>query len=250
MLLTPLLSFGLAALAQPVPGADILVHGQRLPFRAPRATDPELATMRGGMMLANGFDVAIGIDIQTRIDGVLALHTIYASEGPNAGIGVYTDGTKPAPPVPATVTVETPARVGVPLVEVDRSAGGTRVSPLTQSPATTVNLVNGIQASWATAEGQTQVPVVANGPPVAGPPGDFSLARDDRGVVVTLAAPMLEVRHLIGSATGIVVANSGNDRVIDTVNSVNVDLRGAQAAIVPSLLAAQSAVLEGLRSGR
>ena len=43
--------------------------------------DAALATMRGGLQLPNGLTVALGIDIQTWVDGRLALHSIYANEG-------------------------------------------------------------------------------------------------------------------------------------------------------------------------
>lgn len=248
--MTLLAIFLAANAAAAMPADEIVVRAWRAPYRAERVSVRRLAAMRGGLQLPNGLNVAIGVDIQTRVDGVLALHTLYASEGQQTGVRVFTDGTAPTPAVPALTTVDAPAQSGAPDVTIDRSPAGPRIQPVASSAEGTVNFVNGIQATWATAAGQTEVPVTPNGPPVAGPPGAFSLKTDNDGSVVTLAAPDLEIRHLIGSATGIVVANSADNRVIDTVSAVNVDLRGAELLTLPPLMAVENLALQGLRTGR
>ncbi|RYF05639.1 MAG: hypothetical protein EOO77_28175, partial [Oxalobacteraceae bacterium] len=105
--------------------------------------DRELATMRGGVLLPNGLNVAVGIDIQTRIDGVLALHTIYTSEQPNPGIRVYTDGTNSPATAPTTTTVTTGTSGMVPTVLVGRSPTGTTITTSTLNAPMTVNVVSG-----------------------------------------------------------------------------------------------------------
>jgi hypothetical protein len=57
-------------------------------FALPSVPDQDLQTMRGGMALPDGLTVNLGVDIQTMINGELALHTSYQSDGPNAGIRV------------------------------------------------------------------------------------------------------------------------------------------------------------------
>lgn len=57
-------------------------------FAQPAVSDGELAQMRGGMDLPNGLTVNIGVDIQTMVDGQLALQTIYQSDGPNTGLQI------------------------------------------------------------------------------------------------------------------------------------------------------------------
>lgn len=216
----------------------------RPPLPGPAVPDAALARMRGRLALPNGLDVAIGIDIQTRVDGVLVLHTIYASEGAAPGVRVFTDGTDAQPLAPATVTVSSPAVPGAPLLVVDRSPTGTTIVPTESRAPTTVNLVNGDPGTWLDASGQIPVPVTRNGPPVTIAPGAVTLTGDERGAVVTLDAPGLRIQQLIGQATGVVVANSGDNRTIETVSSVNVDLQGLSPTLLSGVFAAQRAVLE------
>ncbi|MET0375741.1 MAG: hypothetical protein ABW128_15980 [Rhizorhabdus sp.] len=201
----------------------------------PAVPDAELATMRGGLLLPNGLNVAIGIDIQTRIDGVLALHTIYSSEGPNAGVRVYTDGTTSPSAAPGTVTVAT-GDPDWPTVSVSRTPTGTTVTaPGPDTPAS-VNIVAGPATGWLDAAGQTLVPVTANGPAVTASSGSVRLTSDDRGTQVALVTPATEIRHLVGQATGAVIANTGNDRAIDTVSTINVNLVGLPVALMNGVL--------------
>lgn len=195
--------------------------------------DRELATMRGGLMLPNGLNVAIGIDIQTRIDGVLALHTIFSSEA--QGVRVFTDGRTSPSEVPGTVTVET-GDPSWPTVSVSRTPTGTTVTaPAADAPAS-VNIVSGPTTGWLDASGQTPVPVVANGPAVDASSGSIRLTSDDRGSQVQLVTPTTEIRHLVGQATGAVISNTANDRVIDTVSTVNVNLVGLPAGLMNGML--------------
>lgn len=236
----------LAALAA-APSNEIIVTAPSPgPLHAAKVPDRALATMRGGVRLPNGLDLSLGIDIQTRIDGMLALHTVYASEGSQPGVRVFTDGAKPVPTAPTTQTLTSQAIAGVPLLIVDRSPSGTTIVPANAVAAATVNLVNGDQATWLSGDGQTQIPVVANGPPVDATPGQVRLNVDASGAVVTLKTPTLEVRQLIGQATGVVVANAGNDRTIDTISAVNVDLRGVSPALLQGAFMAQRAALDAL----
>lgn len=207
------------------PDVVVTARAER-PFDAPRLPDPVLATLRGGIDLPNGLRVAIGIDIQTRINDVLVLHTVYASDGPTAGVRVYTDGIAPERIAPGTVVVRDAGSTGMPNVVVTRSPAGTSVFPGSVSAPSTVNLVQGDPGTWLNANGQTPVAVTPNGPPVTQGPGTFALVADDRGSVVTLDGQMLQIRHLVGQATGIAVANTADGRVVDTVSSINIDLQG------------------------
>ncbi|MDQ2762828.1 MAG: hypothetical protein M3Y22_04890, partial [Pseudomonadota bacterium] len=53
---------------------------------------------------------------------------------------------------------------------------------------------------------------------------------------VTLMAPSIEVQHLVGQATGAVVLNTANNRVIDTVSSINVGLIGLPSGLLSGVL--------------
>ena len=230
------------------PARDVIIvgHREQRPFPGKHLSDEALARMRGGVNLPNGLDVAIGIDIQTRIDGVLVLHTVYNSDGPELGIRVFTDGTDAAPIAPATTTVTTPAHGSAPAVTIDRSPGGTVIVPGQSIPSATVNLVNGGPATWLNGKGQTPVPVVANGPTVVAAPGNVRLQIDPAGAVVILDGPNLEVRQMIGRATGAVVANTGSDRSIATISSINVDLQGLAPQLLAGVFAAQRVAIEAM----
>jgi hypothetical protein len=235
-------------LASAVDPAIIVTAPRRQLFAAPRVVDAELAHMRGGLRLPNGLDISLGIDIQTWIDGRLALHTVYASEGPASGVRIFTDGVQPVKTVPAAATIRSDGVPGIPLLVVDRSPTGTTILPTNATAATTVNLVNGAPSIWLSGEGQEEIFATPNGPAVAAPPGEVSLIADPCGTIVTLRTPGLEIRQLIGQATGVVIANSSNDRVIDTISSVNVDLKGVSPKLLSGVFAAQRAALDALLS--
>ncbi|WP_294395446.1 hypothetical protein [uncultured Sphingomonas sp.] len=234
-----LLSAGLSAAA-----ADVTVTAPRGAPWTVRVPDTVLATMRGGVRLPNGLDLSLGIDIQTWIDGQLALRTVYASDGSQPGVRVFTGGAMPAPTVPPTATLSSGGEAGVPLLIVDRSPTGPTIVPTGAVGAATVNIVDGDPAIWLGGGDQTPVPVTPNGPAVAAPPGDLRFTIDADGAAVTLRTPTLEVRQLVGQATGVIVANSGNNTAIDTVSAVNVDLGGLSPALLASTFAAQRAALE------
>ncbi|UZK67767.1 hypothetical protein [Sphingomonas sp. M1-B02] len=213
---------------------------------AERVPDTLLAQMRGGVELPNGLNVAIGIDIQTRVDGVLVLHTVYTSDGPNAGIRVFTNGTNQVPLPPGATTVRTSSSGGIPIVTVDRSPAGTTIVPGRSINASNVNVVNSGPETWPSGQGETPVPVTANGPSVAAAPGAFRIETSDTGAAVILASPSLEIRQLVGSATGIVVANAADNRSIETVSAINVELQGVSPQLLAGAFAAQRMAVESV----
>jgi hypothetical protein len=225
-----------AAGSSPLPAPDpILVVARRPHVFGAQVPNEILAGMRGGVQLPNGLNIAIGIDIQTRVDGVLALHTLYSTDGPDAGVRVFTGGPAASSAPAGEMSVDTPGSDAAPEVTVSRAPTGTTIDISTPSAPARVNILSGQSSTWGTAAGETQVPVSENGPPAETPVGNIRLAADERGAVVTLDAPMLQIRHVLGEAAGIVVANSGNDRTIDTVSSVNLDLRGLSPELMAGL---------------
>lgn len=138
------------------------------PFsHAARASDAALATMRGGTLLPNGLNVTIGIDIQTRVNGELAVHTVLSS---------------------------------------DASA---------------------VQALQVSSGDPGQAPITVDAAALATTHGALGFSRDQRGAVVTLRSDTLVVQHLLGAATGVVVANTADNRSIDTVTTIGIELEGA-----------------------
>lgn len=237
-----------ASAIPPSIGADEIVVTAPFPITGTRrVSDPELAEMRGGMVLPNGFDVAVGIDIQTRVDGMLLLHTIYTSAGPQVGTRIFTDGTNPVRYAPNTVEVTTPASSGAPTIIADRSPTGTTIWATVAQPTATVNLVNDVQSTWLTAEGQAEVPVQQDGPAITAGPGTFTLKTGDNGAVAVLDTGSLQIQHLVGQATGAVIANTQNDRAIDTISSVSIDLQGISPALMGAIFTASRVAVEAVR---
>jgi hypothetical protein len=239
----------LASLSGMEPAPDSAPAAPFLP--ADKVADAALAGMRGGLRLPDGLDVQIGIDIETRLNGALILHTIYSSDGPNAGIKVYTGGTSTPARTAGAIKVSGSATSNAPVIVVDRTATGTIVSARPQPVPVNAALVQGSPADWPDVSGQNAVAVTANGPAVSSGGNGIQLTSDRQGAVVTLDAPGLEVRHLVGRATGVVIANTGNDRVIDTASAVNVTLQGLSPVLMSSFLtinriAASAAQARGL----
>ena len=228
---------------------DIMVTGSNDSFPAIyKVPDRKLAVMRGGLLLPDGLDIAIGIDIQTRVNGALVLHTIYSNDGPNAGIKVYTDGTNSVSTAPSTVNVASSATSSAPTIVVDRAPTGTTVSAQTQSVPVNLSLVQGAPSTWLDGSGQNMVAVTPNGPAVSSEGNAIKLTTDSQGAAVTLDGPGLEIQHLVGQATGIVVANTGNDRVIDTVSSINVNLQGISPGLMSSVFTANRIATDAMQA--
>lgn len=248
MLLSPLLALIWIGVCQPPAGCsdELVVNGRPRAIDTSAVPDRVLAEMRGGILLDNGLNIAIGLDIQTRVDGLLLLHTVYASDGPTSGLRVYTDGTSGPRIAPGTLTVNVPGGNGGAAVSVDRSAAGTTISLDDPSESAQVNLVNAEPGQWLNANGQKLVPVSEGSPPVSEGPGTFNVAVQDRGTVVTLDTASLQIRHLIGQATGVVIANTANDRSIDTISSVNVELQGISPALLSGLFTADQLAFDAM----
>lgn len=210
----------------------------QLPFASDsRASDISLDSMRGGVLLPNGLDVAIGIDIQTRVNGELALHTVLSTEAPNPyGLRVLVDGNE-SEPMPAGVTVQPQASPGQVLIIDRRGAGTTLMPSRTWTPGTSVRVVNAPREVWPAYAGESELDVAAGGPAVATDLGNVRVDRDDAGATVTLSSDTLVVQHLLGQATGVVVANTANDQSIDTISAIDVDLQGAWPIITNAIFA-------------
>lgn len=188
---------------------------------AATVADQELATMRGGVMLPNGMDVSIGIAIETQVDGQLALRTHFSTEG---GLQIFTGGAATARPAASAGSAVTP-----PTVRVERGGVGTVISPTMSLPNVRVAVTQG--PATAGPPSGTEVPVAANGATVDTAFGAIRLQQGAGGSVVVLDNPTLELRHLIGAATGIVVANTADNRAIDTVATVSIQLNNAMPAL-------------------
>ncbi|MGI4879703.1 MAG: hypothetical protein ACRYG4_19680 [Janthinobacterium lividum] len=184
--------------------------------------DAQLAEMRGGILLPNGTSVVVGIALETRVDGMLALRTQFSTETP--GVQVFAGG-------PGTTIVNLPettipgSQNGVPEVRIDRGATGTVIGAVPATLVTTVRLGVGSDAEAARLPG-VAVPVTENGPAIATALGAVRLVRTAGGTITELNGPNLAVQQLVGQATGTIVANTASNRVIDNATWVNVAVNG------------------------
>ncbi len=82
----------------------------------------------------------------------------------------------------------------------------------------------------------TPIDISEDGLPFSSPLGDVTLARRPNGTVVTLSNSSLNVQHMIGQATGVAVLNTANDRRIDTISNIDVDVKGDWVPLANGLL--------------
>jgi len=190
--------------------------------------DEELAEMTGKFTLPNGTELAISITSDTVINGQLALRSVltvdqgarlevFGRQGGTANEPYTMSGSADQPVTQATgVSVMLDRRSGI--QTVTPTFGVTSVSNV----ATTASAHND-----AAAQGLTLLPVHSGGPAVVTDHGHVSLATTDRGSQVTLAGDQIGVAHIVGQYIATAIVNSANDRTIDTVTNINIDLRNS-----------------------
>lgn len=184
--------------------------------------DARLADMRGGIQLSDGTSVVVGIALETRVDGMLALRTQYSTETP--GVQVFAGG-------PGTTIVNLPettipaSQNGVPEIRIERDATGTVIGAVPATIVTNIRLGVGSDAEAARLPG-VAIPVTENGVAVATALGAVRLVRTAGGTITELTGPNLAIQQLVGQATGTIVANTASNRVIDNVTWVNVAVSG------------------------
>lgn len=170
-------------------------------------SDAALERARGGFILPNGMDVSIGIQIDTHVDGQLALRTVLSVvDMTRSELTVYTS-TPPATLTPSSVEPGPP-------------------TPPVQS-----------------------LELVPNGPRIATDLGSLRLETTGPRSAVILSAPALELQHLVGAATGVLVANTADNAVIDTIATVNLELHNSTVPIGNTLLRIETIALDAVGRG-
>lgn len=198
-------------------------------FAAVPLPDATLAELRGGIELPNGIDLALTVQTQTAIDGAIVLHTVFALvEGPPQ-VSVYT------PPSGSTVPTSPAAGAGASVlgaslsttVALDGSAGVQVIPGLTVLP-----VVVGKGASAVAAAGAGLEKVEGTRHATDAGVVDRSLAGPQQAIHLTGAD--FSITHFLGGAFGSAIANTGNNRTIDTVTTVSIDLRNAGPDVLGS----------------
>lgn len=170
------------------------------PFGGSRTVaDDRLGEVRGGFLLPNGMDIGLGITVDTLVDGRLVLSTVMTVDDATH-LFVYTGGDVQRQTSATMVLV--PGPNGPSLVRITQDA----------SPA-------------PGGGGRQPLAVVPNGAPVETPWGAVQLAQSDTQSTVFLTGEGIQLRHMIGAATGALVANTASDRVIDTMVTIDLDIR-------------------------
>ena len=208
---------GLALLLLPV--APVAAHAFGTPV-----TDRELATMRGGIHLPDGTDVAIGVAIETQINGIVALRTQFSTLQP--GVQVFAGGQ----PATAAGTVMTGGST-LPIVTYDRNAAGTTITVAPVSDATALNISG--SGSLPPPSG-APLALQPNAAPVATALGSVALRATSGSFTAELTGNGFDVQQMIGRATGAVVQNTVNNQSITTATWISIDLHGVA---VPANLA-------------
>jgi hypothetical protein len=131
-------------------------------------------------------------------------------------------------------------------VSVSRSSSGTTVISTPSAGPANVTIVS--TAPPASNSNGTALPLTANGASVQTASGNYTLTSNDRGNVVTFTGPSIEVQHLIGQATGVVIANTANDRTIDTTSTVNISMQNVSVASINSAFIAARAAVDSARA--
>ena len=203
----------------------LLMLAQDVPLASIPVPDTELATQRGGFMLPNGIDVALTVQTQTSINGVIVLRSVFRADQGPATLTVF--APKQGETVASGGNPNGGSATNVPTVTYD-SRSGLTVTPAQGGPSVVITTRN---AADAVPTGLTQI---ANG----------TQATTDSGVVsqmikgglqsAELRAADLSITHLAGTVFGSAIINSGSDRAIDTTTTVGLDLRNAGATILAS----------------
>lgn len=193
----------LATTASPGFAQDAVSAFAQLPVE-----DADLSEMRGGFGLPGGLQVAIAVQSDTRVNGLLMLRSVFVVDqgAPELSVFGRTDGSTAASGV-----------VG----------GGSTTSISVSSQTAPVG---------GAAEGLRQLAVTPGGAAVATDGGSVHVDRLGAGNQVVLSGSTLDVSHLAGQAYGSIVANRGNDVTIDTVTNINIDLKNTLPSNIGSAM--------------
>lgn len=192
-------------------------------------SDADLAAITGKFVLPNGVALALSVTSDTVVDGQLILRTVFKVDD-TARVSVLGRTTADATAYPAS-GAGTAAAIQPSGIEVsfDRRSGTQTITPTYAATAPSVSIGGGSRASDAAAQGLTALPVTVGGPAVETSDGSVSLAALRNGTQVSLAGQQLNVSNLVGSAIVTAVANTADNRTIDTVTNIDIDLGNAAA---------------------
>lgn len=217
----------------------------KAPFDGREAlSDPDLLSERGMFIAPDGTVIDLSIQMDTLIDGRLVLRSVLTPSGESESrLQLYTqpNETVLAPPEGEWVQAGGSAGQGVSFTfdrsaQIDLEAGSENTAP-------PLLVAVGGGAALPDSSGLQPVELDGNG---AGntPAGPVTVMETAQGPIVTLAGDALLVKHILGSSVANVVANTANDRAIETSTLVNLSVANTGPLVLSgSLLGLDDALL-------
>jgi len=248
-MLAPLVSAVVATLACPPLAAQ-----QQPPERfatADALRDAELARITGKFILPNGSELALSVVSDAAVDGRAVLRTvftldqasdlkIYARPVGSTGEATTAGSAHAAQGAGGGATAGTPGltvmfdrQSGARLVPSVSGAGGAAVAVGNSAGAAAIQRDAAAEAS---ARGLSEVTPVAGGPAIATADGTVTLSQLARGSAVALSGDRYGVLQLVGRSVAAATVNSANDRVLDSVTDVAIDVRNVTPYTVGSAM--------------
>ena len=217
----------------------------RAPFNDVQALSaPELQAERGMFIAPDGTVIDLSIQMDTLVDGTLVLRSVLTPSNNEAErLKLYTqrEGIAVAQPEGEWIQAGGDTDKGV-SITFDRSAPlDLDVGAASSAPPLLVAV--GSSAPRPDASGLRPIVIDENGVG-ATPAGSVTVMETGQGPIVTLAADTLLVKHILGSSITNIVANTANDRAIETSTMVNLSLANTAPLILSgSLLGLDDALL-------
>lgn len=189
--------------------------------------EPVLAEQRGGLRLPNGIDANLSIQTRSAVDGNVVLQTVVTIDQGPPVIQIFVPKTGETIALPSGSSQAISGMQAV--VSYNRTSGlqvTTAGPPLSAtasygSNAVTLTLPEGLR-------------IVDASVPVATDNGSVSSFGASGIQGVELVSSDLRIVHLTGSAFGSVIANSADNRAIDTQTALSIDLRNAGPDVLGS----------------
>jgi len=208
-----------AAPAEARPDDDIVVTAR--PFMGERVPDDVLATMRGGFRLPSGIDVTLAVQSETSVDGLLLLRSVYRIDTGAPTLALFAPA--PGQSVATEPATANAASNGGLAVMFDRSSGVVFVPG--GGPRPSVSVTSGASPAAAANDGLSAIGIAPGGS-VETNGGTLRLVDTGSQLQARLDGMQIDVGHVFGQGFGTIIANSGNDRTIDTVTTISLGLNG------------------------
>ncbi len=233
--LAALLAIGfLSAAVIGMPAASVYAGGE-MAFDSAPVGDAELAGSYGKFIAPNGVDIAMIVQSDTAINGQIVLRSVLIADRGPASIQVFAPAVgAQGPQVQGNAAQSATGSQGL-TVTIDRTGATSTVRPTYAASPTMPNVAIG-EGGQTDSSGLVPVTVSAGGAGVDTGAGTVTAATTANGSRITLDAQGLSISHLIGGATGSIITNTVNNRTIDTVTTVSIDVHNSEALSLGSSL--------------